>query len=499
MITIEEYWDEFVEGEKDGELPNVVTNFEFFKKGFEEGLIHKMKEEYDIIDIILEVAGHNGTCKNFQNLDEFIEVLKKDYFEDLEENFHYLYPELVSYYTLSGKDEKLSDCLKILEKNANDQSDDVWETLILLLCSNKISIYKDFLHHSYLELKRGNASSPLVRELEDFKYNLILSEILEKHQKGETIDYDSYNEVAEDYRLDIIESLIQEDLKVFDETETEIDWEAVKADDLSAFHMCKIRFAKYAQQKGISFPIAFYLFDKMKEYWSIGEQKPKDLFVINPGDFYQFTLDLGNIVGSLEPEMYAFLYGSFYVYDFLLLNNGIDETTYHGYKMIHANVREKMISKQYFRLWNYSFVHEWEVPDGWKKEWQDRETELFKETLNLTYYREADKDREKEVLEAFQQLLPPKEDRLDKKYKLPDRSKNNPYANMIKNLDFSKLSTPKPPKPKIPSREVDLNNRLPKVGRNEKVTVKYANGTIKKDVKYKKVMRDVESGKCTII
>lgn len=38
-----------------------------------------------------------------------------------------------------------------------------------------------------------------------------------------------------------------------------------------------------------------------------------------------------------------------------------------------------------------------------------------------------------------------------------------------------------------------------KTGRNDKVSVKYPDGKIVKDVKYKKVMRDVEAGKCKLI
>lgn len=40
---------------------------------------------------------------------------------------------------------------------------------------------------------------------------------------------------------------------------------------------------------------------------------------------------------------------------------------------------------------------------------------------------------------------------------------------------------------------------IKKIGRNDKVSVKYSNGTIKKEVKYKKVMKDVETGKCSLI
>lgn len=39
----------------------------------------------------------------------------------------------------------------------------------------------------------------------------------------------------------------------------------------------------------------------------------------------------------------------------------------------------------------------------------------------------------------------------------------------------------------------------PKIGRNDKVSVKYVDGAVKKDIKYKKVMRDLKAGKCELL
>jgi preprotein translocase subunit SecA len=36
-------------------------------------------------------------------------------------------------------------------------------------------------------------------------------------------------------------------------------------------------------------------------------------------------------------------------------------------------------------------------------------------------------------------------------------------------------------------------------GRNDKVTVQYQNGTVMKDVKYKKVEDDIQAGRCIVV
>lgn len=38
-----------------------------------------------------------------------------------------------------------------------------------------------------------------------------------------------------------------------------------------------------------------------------------------------------------------------------------------------------------------------------------------------------------------------------------------------------------------------------KIGRNEKIDVRYTDGTVKKSIKYKFVKQDIEEGKCEII
>ena len=42
---IEEFWKKYI-GKGENGQPSVVSYFEYFKKGFQDGLPHKMREEY---------------------------------------------------------------------------------------------------------------------------------------------------------------------------------------------------------------------------------------------------------------------------------------------------------------------------------------------------------------------------------------------------------------------------------------------------------------------
>ena len=48
-------------------------------------------------------------------------------------------------------------------------------------------------------------------------------------------------------------------------------------------------------------------------------------------------------------------------------------------------------------------------------------------------------------------------------------------------------------------RKYNLQNRLKIASRNQRVNVQYADGSVKKDVKFKTVEEDLKSNKCVII
>jgi preprotein translocase subunit SecA len=47
--------------------------------------------------------------------------------------------------------------------------------------------------------------------------------------------------------------------------------------------------------------------------------------------------------------------------------------------------------------------------------------------------------------------------------------------------------------------ENTFNKSFPKIGRNDLVSVKYQDGMVLKDVKYKKVEDDIKLGKCKLL
>ncbi|MCR5862817.1 hypothetical protein LRS05_12035 [Flavobacterium sp. J372] len=72
----------------------------------------------------------------------------------------------------------------------------------------------------------------------------------------------------------------------------------------------------------------------------------------------------------------------------------------------------------------------------------------------------------------------------------PNKQVRYEHEGIPKNIAFN-LSPKKEEKPKMGSMSL-------KIGRNERISVVYQNGTRKDDVKYKTVKDDIENGNCKI-
>ena len=105
-----------------------------------------------------------------------------------------------------------------------------------------------------------------------------------------------------------------------------------------------------------------------------------------------------------------------------------------------------------------------------------------------------DTDEVERLLATTKAFLPPKAQRDLQKYALGERTSLIDFSQ----YNFGNSSTSKKTKPQLPSRTIKISEKKPKIGRNEKITVRYTDGKVVKDVKYKKVMKDIDSKKCVI-
>ena len=173
------------------------------------------------------------------------------------------------------------------------------------------------------------------------------------------------------------------------------------------------------------------------------------------------------------------LWGSRYVYEFLRARNIITETVYQAALSVIEQLKTKLVEENRKDLWRFSFVHRWEPLSSMNQaEWQ-AEKELFEQSFDQPF--------KGKIRPGFF---------LETEAKIAERLRELRADDDVPGF----MLPPKPEKEEIRAAQTSASRKpLPKIGRNEKVDVKYEDGTVKRGIKFKNVLKDLESGKCELI
>ena len=250
-------------------------------------------------------------------------------------------------------------------------------------------------------------------------------------------------------------------------------------------------------KKGIPFVVGDILMDYLFRHFArIVEEKTKfgkkrqikkhyntiklwqEYFKFEGKSFTKFAENQSGFMMDYRINEVLILWGSSYFVDFLEESGIISDEKYiQSQKKIIENAKGKYNKEPIDTfnkadLWHYDFVHSWQPAKGIDMETWTTEQKMFRETYDM-------------VIEEK-----------------PWRPEDNDMFGALERL--SVLEENEEVKKKEEKRPVDIHvghyeRETRKIGRNEKVDVEYEDGTIKRNVKYKRVMKDVESGKCKLL
>ena len=152
-----------------------------------------------------------------------------------------------------------------------------------------------------------------------------------------------------------------------------------------------------------------------------------------------------------------------YLLTFLYENQLINTFEYKKQNALIQRYKREFKKDYRLTLWKYNFVHDWNVISDDMVEAHKEEITLFNDSFLI----EPSPSIQRDIFK-FDESFKPKS--------IEEES--------IGDIKFE------------PEKPIKLDR---KIGRNEKVSVEYPDGTIKKDIKFKKVMEDVLAGKCELI
>lgn len=473
-MEFKEFWDRYVAGK-------TPVDHEVALSIFSLPISEKITEEYDIVDTMLSLLNDYNKSRAFEELFELVEVLKVHNPSVYSRVFHYLNEDLITYFCYRGDQEKVAYLAEAFIEDPLRDYD------VLLKALRKVNFY------GYPSLV-GRWASVIYDEVNDspdlvgaaafdlaiLKNYQELEKAYDRHCEGKAFDWQHFDEQMASFDFEV-------DDVYYDLLEAGL---TDKFEEANAFFTENRRrnleylqkmFMRYMHSRQVPFNVSGVIWDLFYAYWESSEEEideygeeveinEEEYFHLEPKGFYDFAGKQSGFILDYRFNAAAIFWGGSYVYDFLHVANLISPEEHGQFQPMIQRAQKLFMKENYDSLWEYSFVHQWGIPDSKSEPQVAEEKAVF--ARSFEWVKGSSPFPKKEDDPEWQAL------------------RNEFQEERISPLD---RLLPKAVPPTQPIRAEK------KPGRNEKVDVKYADGTVKRGVKYKKVQLDVEAGKCEII
>ncbi len=459
-MKFEEFWEKYLE-QKITDISGLAI--EVFSQPLSEDIV----KEYELGEIITEFSGHHEDAKAFDKIEEFAAVLRKHQPELYYEEGAWLESSLISYYCFKKDSEKIRATFEHIVHTKYDYDILLLDLWSVFLCDIEEApqIIEHVTEQIYEDIKN---SSKLVsgaeQDLDAFMFHI------EKEKHWDEGNWEQFAETMSNYQYNLDQEYVEQLQKGWSATiEEGKEWLATfpKDTERMVYALIALRtlFIKNTRRKGMPVRISSMIWDSFERYFYENQGRPKTWS-------RYFSFEKKSLVKFLDSEMGLIIdrskvvvmltWGASYLLDFFKALALRDGKQLEQQKKLLSTVQRNFKAANTYFLWRYTFVHDWEPADTMDSELQEDERKAF--------------------MASFEMEEP------------PVFSGKDIFDNVFIDNDIS--LPPSPPSPLPPSKPVRTSK---KYGRNEKVTVQYADGTIKENVKYKHVLQDIEKGECEII
>lgn len=457
-MTFEEFWNEYYIKEDITTISDTVI--EMFSQDFSD----EIRKSYDLVEIVTEFTGHHETANKYDKTEAFQKVLKQYHPTEYEECKIYLLGDLIEYACYKKDKTKLEEYVADILSSDYDY-DHLLINIKSITYYGHIDLTDQIIEKQYNFIKNSDEIIPGGEyDLALYKYYIELEKTIPKDANNKDIDWASFHNKLEPYDFDIpLNASEYLDFAVSNPTLTELKEKLATfpSQRTLTLIMLELRFLVRMRERGCSFSIGGTIWNNFIEYFEEHKSKTwSDYFKIKEKDFKDFLSSRSGFFFSNDIDIMLLLWGGKYLLDFLKSDNIIDIDSYQSQQNHIDQLIEKFKKQEKNYLWKYSFVHNWSPPETISTEDWETEAQEFEDSYDLP------------IAERTFEFDGPSE------------------------FTFAPLFA-KPQRELPPVRHAKPIG-TPKIGRNEKVTVQYKDGTIK-TLKYKKVMKDIEAGECELL
>lgn len=368
------------------------STYEFFSQEISE----QFQEEYDMGEIILETHGHCVSNKEFEKALRFDELLKAKNPALYDEYFEYFDSFLVDYYCFKKEPQKVEEGFSRFAENPLKDYDMFSPVLQKLMYYQYKELTNKVAEAKYEDVKN---SDKLIGGAEVELATIIHFTNIEKYAQNIKTGKDKEEakkillQSSEGYEISIPDNLWELMNKVFlnqDLTDEISETKFYEQRELCLRYLY-VMLTEKMKSCGVSFFITNKIWSNLIGYWNQNLKTTKTKIGFNEyfkADAAKYETYLNNeleinfITGN-DALFVTVLWGSVYVYDFLLSLGLISQATYDNFKQIANELKGEKIIDMKSRLWENNFIHEWTKPDSISEQEFEAERRIFEKTFTL--------------------------------------------------------------------------------------------------------------------
>lgn len=379
-----DFWKLYLTTEHVPDIFDITYDF------FSNELPQEFIENYDVEEVVLETLGHNKAAKEYDRVLRFSQLLQSKHPAIYLEIFQYIDNFLIEYYCYCGNQQEVEKAFSNFANNPLHDYDKLFSSLKMLQFYQYSNIVDNTISNIYKTIKASDKfwSKPEIT-LSVIKFSIQLEAFY------------SSGEINRDlYRNEFIESLIPYDFTITKEGLLPIesalftndftseglneDFFKKKSDSLLTL---KTMFMREMKAKGVHFFLSATFWELMEAYWSnYGTNKKKkadNYFSPETRDFEGYIASLQvNFYRDTNIEMFATLWASVYVYDFLYEHGLISKENYSSFITISKKLKGRVIYLDFRELWLYDFVHRCVKPNSISDQEFHAEAQIFAKSFS---------------------------------------------------------------------------------------------------------------------
>ena len=380
-MSTEEFWDLYINSSNTLDIYDEVIAF------FSEELPKNFEDEYDVMEVIVEVQGHHKEAKEFEKVIKFINLIKEKQPKFYDKISFYSNEFLISHYAYQGNIIEANLIFQNITKNIVEYYDEFSSVLKKLLFYQNNIVIDNIVDNFYETIRDSDELIDKAHfELSNYKRYSILEKYYLESLTNSVFDNEKIVQELSKYGFDDSEQIIfYFENGFFEILDLDTIQDIFKKNEFAATIILQAMFIKAMLQKGINFQTTAVIWDIMANYWDENNKKGKNYFAIDANTISELISNFqGFSFSNDKTENFAVLWGSVYIYDFLLEKGLIDASIYNTFIKVNQELKGIQIAKNISVLWEYDFVHRWQKPNGITEAEFVNETKIFQKSKSFS-------------------------------------------------------------------------------------------------------------------